>query len=373
MRSRHVLMASAVALAILGAGLPIPASVVERWYSVRVYPLLQQVVTPVSNLVPFAWLDVFVLGGVTVAGWVVWRGIGMARRTKRLMPLLSAAWTLVVGAAVVYLMFLVLWGFNYRRVAMATRLEVSGQPLEAEAVVRLGLDAVAELNRLRAAAHRGGWPADPWRDPSLRAAFETTQRSLSDAPPAEPGRLKSSLFGYYFRWAGIDGMIDPLALEVLANPDLLPWERPFVAAHEWAHLAGYAHEAEANFVGWLTCVRADAGAGYSGWLFLYWQIAAGVSAMDRERLSAGLDPGPRGDIEAIHARMRAAQVPFVRAAGWTVYDRYLRANRVDAGIRSYGEVVTLILRAQFTDGWTPVRRGAQAQTTRPAAARRSRS
>ena len=47
-------------------------------------------------------------------------------------------------------------------------------------------------------------------------------------------------------------MVDPFALEVMANPDLLPVERPFVAAHEWAHLAGYADESEANFVGWLT-------------------------------------------------------------------------------------------------------------------------
>ena len=34
-------------------------------------------------------------------------------------------------------------------------------------------------------------------------------------------------------------------------------ERPFVIAHEWAHLAGYADESEANFVAWLTCRRAD--------------------------------------------------------------------------------------------------------------------
>ena len=53
-------------------------------------------------------------------------------------------------------------------------------------------------------------------------------------------------------------MINPFGLEVLVNPDLLPFERPFVAAHEWAHLAGYADESEASFVGWLTCMRADA-------------------------------------------------------------------------------------------------------------------
>ena len=86
-----------------------------------------------------------------------------------------------------------------------------------------------------------------------------------------PGRLKRTLFGPYFRWTGVDGMVDPFGLEVLVNPDLLPWERPFVAAHEWAHLAGFADEAEASFVGWLDlsarrCRRSSTAAGstYSG-------------------------------------------------------------------------------------------------------------
>ena len=53
-------------------------------------------------------------------------------------------------------------------------------------------------------------------------------------------------------------MTDPFFLEVIVNPDVLPIERPFVVAHEWAHLAGYADESEANFVAWLTCAHGDA-------------------------------------------------------------------------------------------------------------------
>jgi hypothetical protein len=46
----------------------------------------------------------------------------------------------------------------------------------------------------------------------------------------------------------------------------------------------------------------------------------------------------------------------LQRASWKIYDQYLKANRVEAGVRSYGEVVNLILRARFEDGWTPVRR-----------------
>ena len=87
-------------------------------------------------------------------------------------------------------------------------------------------------------------------------------------------------------------MVNPFGLEVLANPDLLPFERPFVAAHEWSHLAGYADESEANFVGWLACIRADVPTQYSGWLYLFWQVNGEVGTAGRARLAAALAPGP---------------------------------------------------------------------------------
>jgi Protein of unknown function (DUF3810) len=183
------------------------------------------------------------------------------------------------------------------------------------------------------------------------------QGYLSDARPAVPGRLKATIYGPYFRWTSVDGMVNPFGLEVMANPDLLAVERPFVAAHEWAHLAGYADESEANFVGWLTCLQAGPSAQYSGWLYLYWQLSGEVGRADRASLYDALEPGPRRDIQAIVDRVQRGQLPTLRRSSWALYDQYLKANRVQAGVRSYGLVVTLILRAQFEDGWRPVRSG----------------
>jgi hypothetical protein len=245
---------------------------------------------------------------------------------------------------------------------MSERLNVARGAPSPDDVLQLGLRAVAEMNRLYQSALDARSTRDESDDGALRRAFTEVQQALGDAPPAVPGRLKRTILGVYFRWVGVDGMINPFGLEVLANPDLLPFERPFVLAHEWAHLAGYAHEAEANFVGWLTALRADARAQYSAWLFLYWQISGEVGEQDRARLAAALEPGPRRDVEAIIERLRRGRWPMLQRAGWAAYDQYLKANRVDEGIRSYGEVVTLILRARFDDGWTPVRRDATASS-----------
>jgi hypothetical protein len=353
---RVVLQVAVVALALGAVFAPIDARLVERWYSTGLYPLGQRLLTPAANLVPFAWLDVLLVITLLVIVVVLWRAVRAARRKKRWSPLAATVWRLAVAGAVIYLAFLALWGLNYRRVPMTDRLVLDASAPSSEDVMGLGRRAVEQLNALHGPAHARGWRTAPWRDRELRKAYDDVQRLLSDAAPAVPGRLKSSLLGHYFRWAGVDAMVNPFGLETIANPDLLPFERPFVAAHEWAHLAGYADEAEASFVGWLACVRADEPSAYSGWLFLYWQLASEVSPADRKVLAGLLAEGPREDVAAITARLQRGQVPAVRDASWRVYDNYLKAHRVDEGVRSYGLVVSLIVRARFEEEWTPRRR-----------------
>ena len=341
--------------AILGLA-PLRASWIEGWYSIAVYPRLERILTPVSNVVPFAVLDPLLVALTAVVLLSLTLAVRHAWKTRTFRRLARTLGHLAAGAAAVYVMFLLLWGFNYRRVQMADRLVVDRARPTPEQVVELGLMAVAQMNALYPSAHQTPRVAE-WQDATLRAAFAGVQRALSDAPQVEPGRLKRSILGPYFRWTGVDGMVNPFGLEVIANPDLLPFERPFVAAHEWGHLAGFANEAEANFVGWLTCVRASPQHQYSGWFYLYWQISGEVNGPERARLNAALEDGPRRDINAVIARLRRGEIPALQRASWQVYDTYLKANRVEAGLRSYGEVVTLLLRARFDSGWTPVRRG----------------
>jgi hypothetical protein len=357
--TRLVLGTAVVLTALAAAFAPIAPRTVEDWFSTRTYPTIQRTITPFSNIVPVALLDALSIAAVVIVAASVIRSVRAARHARNVRPVVSALGRLCVAAAAVYLMFLLLWGLNYRRLPMEQRLSVAPESPTRDAVVKLGMTAAARLNMLYDEAHRQGWQEQPLADASLQRAFGEIQHALSDAPPAEPGRLKWSMFGPYFRWTSVDGMINPFGLEVLVNPDLLPFERPFVAAHEWAHLAGYADESEASFVGWLTCLRADAAAQYSGWIALYWQVSGEVEQSDRAAIAKALGDGPKRDLNAVVARIRRSEQPWLRDAGWRVYDRYLKANRVEEGIRSYGAVLTLILRARLDDGGVPVRRDAQ--------------
>jgi hypothetical protein len=329
---------------------------VERWYSNSFYPVIQHEVTSVTNLVPVAVLDFLTVAAAVGLALLWWRAMraGSGRRWRALG---RAAWVTMASALVVYLLFEVLWGLNYYRLRLADTLVLDGPAPTTTAVAELGRRTVANLNELYGPAHSEGWREAPWKNQSLTAASAEVQRALGARRTAVPGRLKVSLWGLVFRWNGVDGMVNPLGLEVIANPDLLPFERPFVAAHEWSHLAGYADESEANFIGWLTCLRADVASQYSGWLYLHWQVLGELPAGVGARVGRELQAGPRGDLDAITRRLQRDDWPMLRRVSWAAYDQYLKANAVPSGVRNYGEVVTLIVRAHFEDGWRPTRRG----------------
>jgi hypothetical protein len=333
-----------ILLAFAAAVAPLSPTFVEAWYSRRIFPVIQTAITPITNVVPFALADVAAIAALILIGLWLYRS---SRRSGVLRALLFGVAPLGTWAAAAYLVFLVMWGFNYRRVPLEQKLEFDRGRVTHDAVRRLGENAARMLNTTYDSAHA------PRQDgPTLDAAFATAERMLGAPRRAVLGVPKTSLLQWYFRMAAIDGMTVPFFLEVIVNPDVLPFERPFVLAHEWGHLAGYASEDEANLIAWLACLQGDGLARYSGWLAIYEHASGSLSRADRVALAKLLAPGPRADLEASAARF-ARSSPVVRTAARDVYDSYLRANRVEEGIESYTAVVRLIVGSGMEEGQPP--------------------
>jgi hypothetical protein len=333
---RLVVVAAAMAAALM----PVPAAWIEAWYSRRFYLALQNVVTTFSNRSSVALLDAAVVVLVVLLAALFarrWRRDGPSRAIRRTLA------TLVVISAIVYLWFLGMWGLNYRRLPLEATIEFDASRITPAAARQLGELSVDRLNEYAVTKSAGGRDAK-----SLEDAFAGAQAILGH-PPAVPGIAKKSLLGYYFRTAAIDGMTDPWFLEIIVNDDVLPFERAFVTAHEWAHLAGYANEAEANFIAFVTCMQGDLDQRYSAWLAVYEHVWSVLPRSDRAALAARLREEPRNDLRAMAARYEKS-TPVVRNAAREVYDGYLRANRVKEGIASYTGVVRLLLGAGFADG-----------------------
>jgi hypothetical protein len=341
-----------VLLAIGGSLAPMPAPIVERQYSGMLYPLMQRGLTGLSNIVPFALADCLLVAGFAWLAWQIarasarWRLDGWTRVSLRLLARIATV------VAVLYLAFLVTWGLNYRRMPLIAKVQFDPRAVSADAARVLALTIVGRVNDF--------YDPAPSResdvgvlDASLAVAFAQAQQTLGAIRLARPARPKRTLLDFYFKAAGVEGMTDPYFLETLVVSNLLPFERPFVIAHEWSHLAGFADEGEANFVGWLACVRGSRAARYSGWLFLYGQVAAALKETERADVAVRLGPGPRADLRAAAERVQRHLSPRIAGAGWQVYDRYLKANRVEAGTGSYAEVVKLMLGVRFGSDWVP--------------------
>ena len=335
-------------LTVLLAGIfflaPIPERWVEHIYSRELYLAWQNVLTPISSLVSFALFDLLVVG-ILVALVVWWTVVLRGSRGRGFRIFVRMTFNTIAALAGIYVIFLLVWGLNYRREPLTSKLDFDPKRITPDALVELTTNVVKRLNMLYLPARQLGWARLEEFPSRFAPAFDQAQRQLGNNRTAVVGKPKTSLLTYYFRRAGIDGMMNPFSLEILVNETVLPFERPLVVAHEWAHLAGYAEESEASFVGWLTCLAGDDTSRYSAWLFLLPQLVRYLEQSDQAATWDQLKPGPTEDLRAVAARFTEV-VPVVQRNANRVYDRYLRAHGVEAGIASYGEVVNLVIGTQ---------------------------
>jgi hypothetical protein len=172
-------------------------------------------------------------------------------------------------------------------------------------------------------------------------------KSLGRLPLETPSQPKSSLVRRRFSAGRRDGHDQPVRPRNHSLSRSASVRRPFVLAHEWAHLSGHGDEAEASAVGWLACMKGGPVLRTAP-AYLVMETARAMPPELREKAVARLDPGVRADIDAIANRM-LAQKPAVQRTTARVYDEYLKANRVQDGTASYGRALTLILSPPFRD------------------------
>ncbi len=321
---------------------PLPPAFVERHYSRVIYPSLQAHLTSWSNASALSLFDVLVIVLVLVLliAWTRW--VAEAWRGRSVRPIMRAVSATVVCAAVLYLWFALAWGFNYGRSPLEAAIGYSEARVTPHALRALAARATNQVNDTHAAGHAAVFPSAGDIPPALVTALHDVERRLGRLRPTTPSRPKRTLLAPFFRASGVDGMHAPFLLETLLNPDLTPPERPAVLAHEWAHLAGYAPEDDASFVGLLAALRSDPASRYSAWLALFHDVVSQLPPAEQRQLLAQLAPGPQADRRAINARLQS-RVDVVARASWQTYDQYLKSQGVKEGVQSYSRVVHLLL------------------------------
>ena len=315
---------------------------VERYYSRWLYPILQANVTSLSNRSPIALFDaaivVFILIAIGIWTW----SIRLARKKQVIRSLWRGFVATLTLLALVYLWFLASWGLNYARPPLESTLKYDASRITPEAVRVLAEYSIDRANETHAAGHAAGFPAIHDHPQALIDALHQVEKELGRPRPTIISTPKWSILTPFYRASGVSGQLGPFFLETLLNPDLTGPERPAVLAHEWAHLSGYAPESDASFVGLLAALRAGPAAEYSAWLDLVSESVNQLQPVTQRIVLQKLAQGPRDDQAAIRERLKKLVRPVERVA-WSSYDRMLKSQGVDEGVKSYSRVIQLLI------------------------------
>jgi hypothetical protein len=345
-----------IVLAAIGlTAVRFPARWVENVYSTGLYPHLAAWGKALTRPLPVPMLDLLLIAAaIGVPAWWIWK-IRSAAPGGRWRAAGRAAFATLTLAAALVCAFELLWGLNYQRLPLTAKLDWDSKRVTRQAALDLARTAIEHLNAEVSAARGQPMPEpEQWRA-ALERSFREVVRELGHRPDFSAVAPRRSLVNPFLEAGGVDGFINPFGYEVILDKSVLPFEKPFLLAHEWSHLAGFADESEANFIGILACLRSDLPAiRYSGWLNLWFYLPkprpSSVESWPE------LSPLVVNDITAIRERARQHLKPMVMKAQQQIYDHFLKANRVQAGIGSYGLVARLMVGTRFDDNWKPALR-----------------
>lgn len=312
-------------------------SAVESVYSRVLYPTLAAPLSRLVGLIPPALSPWFLLA-LLVAAVALFFGL----------PFVRALSLLGAGASVLLAWFVLGWGLNYQRQSWAENHGLEIRASTVEALASLAERVEQRVNALRATLPQ---PSQPWSGTELgRAVNGAYQRAAASDPllAGQWGPPKLFPFPHALSWLGISGIYLPFLTEPLVNPGPADWQLPFTAAHEAAHLRGWAREDEANFLAFLVLQDdPDPLLAYSAWgsALLYLASALESSPEGRrawERLASRLDPAVRSDWKTSFAYWEKYRGP-ARQAAEAVNDAYLKSQGQSDGVKSYGRMVELLL------------------------------
>ncbi|MBA3853683.1 MAG: hypothetical protein C0503_04655 [Gemmatimonas sp.] len=332
-----------MALAAACALIMPPAAFIERAYSNGLFRYLQPALTTVSNVVPFGLFDL-VLVGIAVAVLVGVVRVFRAPRVEALPFFLR----LVMIAAGLTVWFFAAWGFNMRRQPLRETLAFDSSGITASAAQALAARAVEELNALVPQLPET-WPSDREMDGALAPAFAKAESLLGLPWHSVPARPKTSLLSPYLRATGLNGMAIPFFGEAYLNASLLDFERPYVVAHEWAHVAGRRNEHQAAFIGWLACMHGPAWARYSAWMRLYEYAFSDIPPDARGPVHAKLNRTTRRHFTARFERATRGRVQMAAGLQRGAAAALGRAITQEKSAADYGMVVQLVLGVQLAE------------------------
>jgi len=330
--------------------------VVEQFYSLVFYRFfVRALAVPGKLLAGLALGEIFfLLLLVYFFGWAIWYLRRSLRRQARFFHVIKLFFLHVLWMfSFLFPIFLIVWGLNYQRMPLAETLGLDRRPAARTGELEtIGLQLINGVNTNYERARDGrDWQGAsplplsiPKLNQSIEAAFQAAQTlgTASQGGFADPKPLQLSRIATLM---GISGFYIAYTAEVVYNNEIPPVDLPMTIAHHKAHQRGYAREDEANFIAFLVCEKAnDPYVRYSAYMHAL-RVLEPMAKGDRTRyldLFSRINPGAQTDLRLRSDFWVGGKSAFLGPVSRRIFDMYLRANRVQGGVKSYDEDIYLM-------------------------------
>ena len=347
-----LLLFAPVALLLTLAAANIP--VFAEWYATVIYPVLSIGINTLTSLVPFSLAEILiVLLIILVIVYLVFYIIKLMKdKSDRTVNGFKFLINPICFACVLYFAFAVTCGINYYRYPFA---QTCGLKVEASSKMELvGLcnELADGVNTLRKGVKTDKDSVMKLNQDNIYATAKEAQATFNQISADYPllragyGQPKPVFGSRLMSYCDTTGIFIPFTFEANVNVDVPDYSIPATMCHELSHLRGYMREDEANFIGYLVCEKSsDVDFRYSGEMSAFIYASNALNSTDSTAASAvysKLSDGVRLDLENNSVYWKQFEGPVAKAAD-AVNDKYLKANRQEDGVKSYGRMVDLLL------------------------------
>jgi hypothetical protein len=321
--------------------------IIEKYYSQGIYPFIAR-----GSRLVFGWLKVsigdlfYMLLIILLIRWI-YQFIKSPRAWKKMLFRLGA------GISVLYFAFYALWGLNYSRVPVAQNLGLDIEQYDIEKVKNLTERIIKRTSALHQnlSDHDTLPVVSPYTKEQILLLTPAGYNSLSDFLPQyhyEKPSIKNSVFSLPLTYMGFAGYLNPFTGEAHVDALIPEVSYTLTASHEVAHQLGIGYENEANFIGFMAAAfHEDPYFNYAAMLFALRYALIDIRRYDKELFESYLEEIPEGVLENMRESDRfwqSYQNPF-EPLFKAFYDGYLKYNQQEDGLKTYNQIMGLLISA----------------------------
>jgi len=324
--------------------------IVEDVYSRGMYPVLTQIFGFLSGLLPISLIEILLYIAVIALISQILRLILCIFWPLSWPKAFARITAIIVSAMFLFITFIWGWAFNYARKPLAESLSYDTSEATVTELANVCVLLASKANVLRGQVEEDENGVFELSD-TVKDTLNATGDVYDECAPellnsCRNGNVKGVATPHLLSITNTTGIFAPYTYECNVNTSMPDLYIPATAAHEHAHLQGWAREDEANFISWYVCRNSEnTDFAYSATMLALTHCMNSLYKVSPETymlIRGTLCEGILRDYAAEHEYWDKFDTELADNAT-EVYNSYLEVNGVPDGTQSYGRMVDLII------------------------------